>query len=569
MRKEIKNHFTGFFMLAAAATISAAPILAPLTTAADTIITDTTTNAPTQGTLTVTKKDTTTAHNPVAGAIYTAYKVMSLTPGKTEGAYASYEIVDTYKDAFGDMKADELGNYSAVYIESLVKELEEISRKDPAGIPCPSPTAANGSTVFTLPTGWYLIVETTTPAGAVAGMPFLVSIPSTNNIIGPDGEAIPGTEWVYDITAEPKSPTVSVDKNIINAKAAKDSTFVTENAPYTGKHDTAALGDYVKYEITATVPAFADTFFHKKATPTFEFTDTLSKGLTLLNDGDYKVKVSVGGNEIPASDEGKTYYELSTIPQKENETADLKLVFKNDFLTNEAYSGQTVSIQYYAQVNADAVMGNAGNTNNVVMTYSDKPNSTDSVSPVPDDNGPVPDTRVYTYGITIDKISEEGSAPLSGAKFMLFTDAKLTKPVTGADSKDIQVTDKTGMTAPVSFPLLDAGTYYLKEIESPANYSLLANPVKIEILPTTDTEGKITGGDFTLEVNDVSVKTENGEHVTKLSKERGVVTVAIENHKGFSLPITGGSGILFTIVLSAAGILVITAYMLKSQKKEE
>lgn len=563
MKKEIRNNFAGFFMLTAAAVMSTVPVLTPLTAAADTIIT----NATTQGTLTVIKKDTSTAHNPVPGAAYTAYKIVSLTPGEKVGEYASYEIVDTYKKTLGDnFHADDLGNYSAVRLEGLIKELEEAARGDTAGIPCPSPTDVNGSTVFTLPTGWYLIVETTTPAGAVAGMPFLVSIPSTNNIISPDGEEIAGTEWDFDITAEPKSPMVTVDKYIINAQAAKDSTFVSENKQYTGRNDTVALGDLVEYEITATVPEFADTFFHKDATPKFEFTDTLSQGLTLLNQGDNLIKVFVDGTEIPAAKDDKTYYELSAQPQEDNSIADLKLIFKNDFLTNDLYKGKTVSIQYYAQVNANAVMGNAGNTNNVIMTYSNKPDSIVSASPVPDEDEPVPDSHVYTYGISVDKFAEGDSAPLSGAKFMLFTDAALTKTVKGADNNDFQITDQNGA---ISFPRIDAGTYYLKEVQSPAGYSLLANPVKVEIIPTTDADGKVTKGDFTLEVNDVPVTAKSGNHVTQLSQESGIATIAIENHKGFSLPITGGSGILFTIVLSAVGLLVITVYMLKSPKKEE
>lgn len=565
MKKEIRNNFAGLFMLAAATALSTVPVFMPLTAAADTIIT----NTPTQGTLTVTKKDTSSAHNPIAGAKYTAYKIMSLTPGKNAGDYASYEITETYKKVLGDIHADTLGNYSAVYIERLVKELEAVSREDTAGIECTAPTAENGSTVFTLPTGWYLIVETKTPTGAIAGMPFLVSIPSTKHILAPDSTEIIGAEWNYAIEAAPKSPMVSVDKNIINAKAAKDSTFVKENKSYIGRHDTAALGDLVEYEITATVPEFADTFFHNNAVPKFEFTDTLSKGLTLLNEENHLVKVYVGDNEIPASEDDKLYYELSAEPQEDNRIADLKLVFKKDFLTNDLYRGQTVSIRYCAQVNADAVMGNAGNTNNVVLTYNDRPGSEVSASPVPDGDEPVPDSYVYTYGITIDKFSEEGSAPLAGAQFMLFTDAGLTNPVKGGDGKEVQITDATGTTGSISFPRIDAGTYYLKEVASPANYSLLANPVKIKIIPSVDGEQKILKGDFTLEVNDVAVAATTGEHVTKLSTESGLVTVAIENHKGFSLPITGGSGIFFTIALSAAGLLVITFYMLKSQKKEE
>lgn len=130
----------------------------------------------------------------------------------------------------------------------------------------------------------------------------------------------------------------------------------------------------------------------------------------------------------------------------------------------------------------------------------------------------------------------------------------------------VKVTDEAGA---ITFPGLDAGTYFLKEIKSPKGYSLLTNPIKVELIPAKDDTGKITDYGFSLKVNDVAITAAEGDHVTKLSANGGTATIAIENHKGFTLPATGGSGIFFTLSVSAAGLLAVTFYILKSKKKEE
>lgn len=561
---------TGLLILVAATVLNTAPVLHPVTASADTIIT----NTKTQGTLTITKKDNTKDQNLIAGATYTAYKIMNLTPGATAGAYASYSIVDTYKEVLKNITPDTLGNYSAVQMEGLIQGLEQAASNDTAKIESAATTEADGSTVLTLDTGWYLIRETNTPTGVMACMPFLAAIPTTNNVYSPDGTVTAEMEWDYDIDAVPKSPVITVDKQIINGQAGKDSAFVTDKKNYTGRNDTAAEGDLVNYEITAVIPEFNDSFF-QNTSPKFEFSDTLSRGLTILNSEEQLIKVFVNDKEIQSEDGETTNFVLTAVPQSADTTPDLTLVFTDDFLKNNLYKGKPLSVKYFARVNDQAVMNENGNTNNVLMTYSNNPASYVSVSPVPDDNGVVPDTRVYTYGITVDKFAEDGTTSLPGAKFKLFKDAELTQAVKIAGTQDTEeaqpptdtlVTDENGF---LSFERLDAGTYYLKEVAAPAAYSLLTNPVKVEIIPTTDAAGKITDNDFLLKVDGTEVKTTEGEHVTKLSAKTGIATIAIENHKGFTLPATGGSGILFTVSVSAAGLLAVTFLMLKSKKKED
>lgn len=564
MKRNTVKQFTCTMMLAAGVSITLPSAVLPYSVMAaadtaenDTIIKDISAT----GNLTITKKDTGEG-KAIPGAVYTAYKIMNVQPGENPGTYASYSVTEPYKTVLADVTPDELGNYSASAVEGLVKELVTAAGSDSGT--ASAPTAEDGVTALELDTGWYLITETTTPPGTVAGMPFLISIPSTNNITTPDGEAIVGTEWIYDISASPKSPVISVDKNIVNGKGAKDSDLVTNNGSFTGKSDTVAEGDYVNYEITTRVPEFADTFFHNGKSPTFEFKDTMSIGLTVQdNTTEYPVKVKIDGNDIPmAEEDGKTNYELTVTPDDDDANADLFIKFTDDFLKNQQYRGKTMTIGYYAQVNEKAVMGTDGNTNDVYMSYSDKPGTSVSVSPVEEK----PDTYVYTYGIAVDKFAESTKTPLSGAKFRLFTDAELKSAVRDQDGNDVLTTDENGR---LLFPRIDAGIYYLKEIESPVGYSLLANPVTVEIVPNIAADNKIIDGSFTLKVNGKDVGTAEEEHMSTLSVTEGIATVAVQNHKGFTLPSTGGSGIVMIISAAAAGIFAVSFFMLKPKKKED
>ena len=104
---------------------------------------------------------------------------------------------------------------------------------------------------------------------------------------------------------------------------------------------------------------------------------------------------------------------------------------------------------------------------------------------------------------------------------------------------------------------LEAGTYYLKETKTEKGYTLLANPVKIEINETPDettgttfSECKVDGNS----ANKVEITENSGNYYYAFTDQ---------NNKGFNLPATGGMGTyLFTIrgleIMAAAVFLLIT-----------
>lgn len=488
-----------------------------------------------KGSLKITKKDG--SGNVLARAGFTLYKVMDLKK-EQDGTYKF-----TPGTGFGDffdknsIKADDLGNYSAEEIENLAtklkEEVEKESKKIDAATQEQFTADETGVTTFTnLDLGYYLVVETTIPNGYIAGKPFLVAIPFTN---------ANGTDWEYEAEAVPKNYSTNIDKEI-----NKDQTLNGDNV---SKDGTVKVGDYVPYKITTRTPNYADELY-KDADVKFTITDVMSDGLKIVKDDTHKVVVKVGGKEIQDDSDKCT---VTAVPSEEENKADLTVEFKSDYLKSEEASNKDVEITYYAQVTEKAVTGTSGNTNQPTLEYTNQPGEKPGTVP-----GPV--IKVYTFDIKVMKFTEEGgSKPLQGAKFQLY------KNEVQDDNKidnEIETTDE----GTISFTKLDEGTYYLKETKAPQGYTLLANPIKIEIIAEKD-EAENATGKFTLKINDKEVTDGTGVYVSHKEENAGLSYVAVENHKGFNIPMTGGMGIALFLAVGAAGIVIVSVLLVKKGKE--
>ena len=207
-----------------------------------------------------------------------------------------------------------------------------------------------------------------------------------------------------------------------------------------------------------------------------------------------------------------------------------------------------MEVTYFAKVNDKAVMGSTGNSNQAVLEYHNKPGT--------DAQAESTEIKVYSFGIEVEKFAKP-SAALEGAVFELYSNENLS-----AENKiGTATSDEDGK---LQFTRLDEGIYYLKETQSPAGYTLLANPVKIEI--TASEMNQVATGTFTLKVNDKEITATDGSFVTKLNTDSGISTVAVENQKGFSLPETGGIGIMIFLGIGIVGILILSGIMVKKMK---
>ena len=74
-------------------------------------------------------------------------------------------------------------------------------------------------------------------------------------------------------------------------------------------------------------------------------------------------------------------------------------------------------------------------------------------------------------------------------------------------------------------------------------------------------------GTFTLEVNDQGVDATTGTYKSRIDETNGTAIIAVENHKGFTLPATGGMGIALFVIIGIAGIAAVSIVITKKTKK--
>ncbi|MBU5417366.1 SpaH/EbpB family LPXTG-anchored major pilin [Anaerobutyricum soehngenii] len=480
----------------------------------------------------------------LGGAEFTFYKLASITNSTSNSAGTDwkYTVEKHYEEVLGENKEKNLNDLPSKTWEekTTIDRLSVLAEKDTSGIKSgltadKDDEANNTKKGYTnkkpLDFGVYLVKETTTPSGHVAGEPFIVSIPSTNNYnYGKEGgtEQETGTDFVYDIVAAPKNSEVPVTK--------------------TANDTSVAIGQTVTYTVNTTIPKYGTEYFYtdkdgKNVVPKFEVYDTLSAGLTLKKES-ITVKV---GNDVISADNYRSSF--TNIGEKT-----FLLSFKSDYL-KKMETSQAITITYEATVNENAVYQN-GNTAGV--KYSNKPGESTLGDPVESKED------VYTYGIDLTKTGdkqgdEEG---LNGAEFTLSSSTRNLFKVL-VNEKTVVVTDENGNPVDkieknitndkgkLVFKGLAEGTYTLTETKAPAGYTLLKNPITI-VIGANEDDGTIKSA------------TVNGKET---ETTEGVVPVNIENHSGFTLPGTGGMG---TYIFTIGGLVVMAGavLLLVSSKKK-
>lgn len=383
-----------------------------------------------------------------------------------------------------------------------------------------------------------------------------------------------------------KSSTTGADKKITGStKAAVEAEGDTagEKTPVNDYGDTVAEGDTVHFKLDSmTIPSYSADY----AKPQFIITDTIDDSFAAYSN----LKVTVGGKEVKPSD--TTY----TVTANGN-------AFKIDFaesylrgLRGTDASARAVVVTYDSVLN-NATVNFAENHNRATVQYSNNPNDEKSFKTINKD------TYVYTFGIDADLDSEnqkehityeynkttnkhtafadqKSNAPLAGATFTLYSDADCkTVAKTHDQTEGTAVSDADGH---ISFTGLDEGTYYLKETNAPAGYTLADQTYKFVIKATLGADGIMTG--YTVATSYKDATTTDWKDVgastytaTPTVADDGSVTntitrtdnpVAIKDSKLQTLPSTGGKGtIILTFSAAALAAMFYTSY--KKEKKEE
>ena len=341
-------------------------------------------------------------------------------------------------------------------------------------------------------------------------VPFFVSLPFTDK----DGNS------VTDIYAYPKNSTgtATIDKKIV--ENGKDKTTTTAN-----------IGDTINYKVTYEIPV------GEKGLESLVVTDTMSKGLTFVNDVEVKNKTTIV--------EPKNYNVVSST-NADGITKTTITFLKNYCETLEENTTQNFTITYKATLNDQAVLGQSGNTNDVFVTYR-------NTGDVDRDTEHKSTTKVFTYGIDLLK-KGEGVDKLVGVEFTLTDENDNEVKVEKKDSNNFYTPDgnsnkvTTDDQGKIYIRGLKPGTYKLTETKTNAGYVLLKDPVVIVIIE----DNAIGGAEATVGSKPVTMQNDQKNSGSKTAE----VPLTVVNSKGFDLPATGGRGIaLFTI----AGIAIVAA----------
>ena len=366
------------------------------------------------------------------------------------------------------------------------------------------------------------------------------------------GDSDSYTEYIIqvvgNVTATPKSDVPEVQKKV---KDINDSTDTTK----TDWQDSADydIGDSIPFQLKATLADNVSSYTTYKVV----FHDTLSKGLTYNKDA----KVYIDGTETNG------FTVTATVNADGTTTLTVSC---DDVKALGAGNSSVITVEYTAKLNENAVLGSAGNPNEVYLEYSNNLNKSEEGN---NETGKTPKdvVIVFTYKTIINKVNSENK-PLTGAAFKL---EKLIKGKDGAADTWTTVKEFTvdETTTSFTFSGLDDGQYKLTETKTPAGYNTI-DPIYFVIEATHDE----TADAPTLKTLNAYLTDANGNKQTEMKDGESVnidlgtvdltagsITTTVVNKSGSKLPSTGGIGTTIFYVLG--GVLVLAAVVLLVTKK--
>lgn len=477
-----------------------------------------------------------------------------------------------------------------------------------------SGTYSNG-TITGLADGYYLVQDASKPTmgdnGANSGA-------KTRFVVSVVGEDV-------NVTSKSSAPTV-VKKVKENSDTGSDYTWAHAEGTIIDQdyNDIADynIGDDVPFKLYGTLPSTYADYEHYY----YKFTDNLGSEFTLADNASFKI--SVNGNEVVTLQlNGKKAYDYSKdtdifIDASDNSNISITIEDIKQIAPN---ASDVITVEYVAKLNNTATIGLDGQVNGVKLDYSNNPNieynpktgdeeENDKTKPeYPKDTKDDKETEetgstpwdgviVFTYGIDIDKVKEDTTTKLAGAKFAIYKEKQITDTTTA--KVYLAVDEKTGAIKElavipskdiigaehgvwvsdadnnIEIRGLDAGTYYIEELDAPSGYNALKEDIKFNISPTIMSErqnwiyssDKSTAKDALTNLSIGYASVSDTEFVDAgATAETGYGTVKIVNKKGSELPSTGGIGTkIFYLgggcMVAVAGIFLITK---KRMGKEE
>ncbi|MBR6529580.1 MAG: isopeptide-forming domain-containing fimbrial protein [Firmicutes bacterium] len=303
------------------------------------------------------------------------------------------------------------------------------------------------------------------------------------------------------------------------------------------------MGDTVPFKLTATLPSNVANYetyklaFHDKLSDGLEFKESSVKVLmySTKDAAEADVKLESPEKDVTAN------FQVKTNGLTDGCTFEVAC---NNVLGIKDVTKDTVFVVYYEATldKDDAVVGAAGNSNEVYLEFSNDPYS-DGTGKTEFDR-----VEVYTYKVVINK-TDADNEPLKGAGFTLYK--KGTDGNYVAIGNELKGADMTTFT----WVGLDDGNYKLEETTVPAGYNKM-NDIEF----TISAEHSKTADDPAL------TKLEGGNLSTGEFHSTGVIEEAIVNKTGTVLPETGAQGTFF-LICGGSILVVLAAVFMITRKK--
>lgn len=351
---------------------------------------------------------------------------------------------------------------------------------------------------------------------------------------------------VKDVEISPKRGTIVPSKKVddvndsISADDEQNGALAEQPNRDSADYD---IGDSVPFTLTATLPEYYESYEIYKLV----FHDKADAGLT-FQPGTVKVYLN--------SAEPKNLIDASkyTLRTATTDGCTFELEFTNLRTAVPAAGDEDkIIIKFDAILNNQAVVGSAGNANEMKLQYSNDPNwvpdPQNPDGPPPTGETPTDKVVVFTYKVLVNKV-DNNRQPLNGATFELF---KWDLTVEGEDKWESlgPITQEAG--SQFVWNGVDDGKYKLVEVDAPAGYNK-AEDIIFEITAEHD-----------LVEADPHLKTLTGSNGFTGDAATGTLTASIQNNPGAVLPGTGGVGT--TIFYIVGGLLVAAAVVLLVTKK--
>ncbi len=389
-----------------------------------------------------------------------------------------------------------------------------------------------------------------------------------------EGEAY--TKFILSVLDEDAKAVVKTQVPTVD-KQVQDEGNNAEAGAVDGWGETADHDLYETFQFKLIGELPEDPGFKYYDTYKMVFHDTIAKGIDYLGNMNVTATYTDLQGVLQKNKQVEENYYVVSEPVTNEETGitTFDVTFNDLKEFCDITKGVTIEITYDAQLTEDAVVGDVDvNTNKVYLEYSNNPNVSTDMGRATEDT-----VYVFTYEMKNQKVDgdveeQDGTHPaLAGAKFNLKNGNMVLWFVEKSDTDEngnqityySLATEGTkgatqvlvsGSDGRFDVRGLDAGTYTLVETEAPAGYNRLATAGITVTIEATHSE--TTGENQKAAYTDITMtNSDNGDD--------SVTENIIVNHRGVTLPETGGIGT--TIFYVVGSILVLGAIVLLVTKK--